>query len=173
MKEEGVLHFLDSMLDRAPVRAFVDAVITRIEQRLQDDPAAVMGWEPVPLDLYGAPLPGSIQSSWVFILKANVATGAERHPNSHQRMMSYRGWGDLQTRTGEVWDSNPLVSDPERPLEERWISIPENLWHQAVTPAANWAVVSFHTVPAEELIEERSDPGQPGSMRQTRYLDRA
>jgi hypothetical protein len=130
-----------------------------------------MAWEPVPLDLYGTPLPGSIQSSWVFILKANVATGAERHPNSRQRMMSYRGAGDLQTKTNELWYSNPLLSDPKAPLGQRWISIPESVWHQAVTPEANWAVVSFHTVPAEELIEERPDPNKPGSMQQQRYLE--
>jgi hypothetical protein len=171
--EEGVLRLLDSLLHQEPVRAFVDTVIARIEARLQDDPAAAMGWEPVPLDLYATPLPGSIRSSWVFILRANVATGAERHPNSRQRMMSYRGSGDLQTRTRDLWDSNALVSDPRMPLDQRWITIPQNVWHQAVTPEANWAVVSFHTVPAEELIEERPDPDRPGSIRQKRYLETA
>src|SRR5262249_25046025 len=143
--EEGVLRFLDNLFYHKLVRAFLDGVVQRIEQRLQNDSAAVMAWEPVPLDLYGTLLPGSIQSSWVFILKANVATGAERHPNSRQRMMSYRGSGDLQTKTKDVWDSNPLKSDPRVPLGQRWISIPENVWHQAVTPEANWVVVSFHT----------------------------
>jgi hypothetical protein len=172
-REKEVLGFLDNRLHREPVRAFVDAAITRIEQRLENDPAAVMGWEPVPLDLYGTPLPGSIHSSWVFILRANVASGAERHPNSRQRMMSYRGAGDLQTRTSDFWDSHALLSDPKLPLDQRWISIPENVWHQAVTPPANWAVVSFHTVPAEELIEERPDPDKPDSMRRKTYLERA
>jgi hypothetical protein len=171
--EEGVLRFLDGLLHQEPVRAFLDAAIARIEARLQDDPAAVMDWEPVPLDLYGTLLPGSIHSSWVFILRANVATGAERHPNSRQRMMSYRGSGDLQTRTGDRWDSNALVNDPELPLDRRWISILENVWHQAVTPQTSWAVVSFHTVRAEELVEERPDPDRPDSMRQKRYLETA
>jgi hypothetical protein len=169
--EEGVLRFLDNLLYHEPVRAFLDSVAQRIEQRLQNDPAAVMAWAPVALDLYGTPLPGSIQSSWVFILKANVATGAERHPNSRQRMMSYRASGDLETKPREVWNSNPLTSDPQAPLNQRWISIPENVWHQAVTAEANWVVVSFHTVPAEELVEERPDPKEPGSMHQKKYLE--
>jgi hypothetical protein len=79
--------------------------------------------------------------------------------------------GDLQTKTKELWDSNPLKSDPKAPLNQRWISIPENVWHQAVTPDANWVVVSFHTVPAKELIEERPDANEPGSMQQKKYLE--
>jgi len=111
-REEKVLEFLDRILQRKPVRAFLDTVVARVEQQLQADPAAVMAWEPVPLDVYDTPLPGGIRSSWVFILRADVATGDERHPNSRQRMMSYRGAGDLQTRLGERWESHRLDCSP-------------------------------------------------------------
>ena len=82
-------------------------------------------------------------------------------------MMSFEATGDLQTdlKSAEsdvqteseiVWQSNVLVSDPDAPLERRWISIPKNVWHRPVIPkGADWVVVSFHTVPAAELIEER------------------
>jgi len=169
--EEKVLEFLDRMLQRKPVRAFLDVVVTRVEQRLRTDPASVMAWEPIPLDVYGTPLPVAIQSSWVFILRADTATGDERHPNSRQRMMSYRGTGDLQTRTTTCWESHHLYSDFHLPLQQRWISIPVNVWHQAVTPAANWVVVSFHTVPADELVEERPGPSDAGSTQQRKYLE--
>jgi hypothetical protein len=169
--EEKVLEFIDRILQRSPVRAFLDAVVTRVEQQLRANSEAVMAWEPIPLDVYGTPLPGTIRSSWVFILRADTETGDERHPNSRQRMMSYRGTGDLQTRTGERWESNHLHSDPTLALQKRWISIPENVWHQAVTPAANWVVVSFHTVPADELIEERPGPYGSGSTQQRKYLE--
>src|SRR5262249_30681916 len=96
--EQKVLEFLERILQIETVRAFLDVVVTRVEQRLRADSASVMAWEPIPLDVYGTPLPGAIQSSWVFILRADTATGDERHPNSRQRMMSYRGTGDLQTR---------------------------------------------------------------------------
>jgi hypothetical protein len=170
-REENVLEFLDRILQGRPVRAILDAVVARVEQRLQADPAAVMAWEPVPLDVYGTPLPSGIRSSWVFILRADVATGAERHPNSRQRMVSFRGAGDLQTKPGACWESHDLDSDPKLPLQKRWISIPENVWHQAVTPAANWVVVSFHTVPNEELVEERPSPSGSSSTQQRRYLE--
>jgi hypothetical protein len=170
-RETKVLDFLDLILQRKPVRAFLDAVVARVEQQLRADPAAAMAWEPIPLDVYGTPLPGAIRSSWVFILRADTATGDERHPNSRQRMMSYRGTGDLQTRTGECWQSNHLHSDPNLPLQQRWISIPENVWHQAVTPAANWVVVSFHTVPADELVEERPGPSNADPTQQRKYLE--
>jgi len=170
-REEKVLDFLDRILQGKPLRAFLDAVLARVEQQLRADPAAMMAWEPVPLDVYGTPLPGGIRSSWVFILRADVATGDEQHPNSRQRMMSYRGAGDLQTRVGERWESHRLDSDPHLPLQQRWISVPENVWHQAVTPAANWVVVSFHTVPGEELVEERPGPPGSGSTQQRKYLE--
>src|SRR5262249_41268581 len=165
------LDCLDRILQRQPVRDFLDTVVARVEQQLQADPSAVMAWEPVPLDVYGTPLPGGIRSSWVFILRADVATGDERHPNSRQRMMSYRGAGDLQTRHGERWEPHRLDSDTRLPLQQRWISVPENVWHQAVTPAANWVVVSFHTVPGEELVEERPGHSGPGSTQQRKYLE--
>src|SRR5262249_24535099 len=108
----------------------------------------------------------------VFILRAGADTGAERHPNSHQRMLTIAGSGDLMTDVvsapndveseSEIeWQSNVLASDQDAPLESRWISIPQNVWHRPViSKDADWVVVSFHTVPAEELIEER-----PGAKR--------
>jgi hypothetical protein len=170
-REEKVLDYLDRILQKMPVRAFLDGVVARVEQQLRAEPVAVMAWEPISLDVYSTPLPESIQSSWVFILRADVATGAERHPNSRQRMMSYRGSGDLQTRLGERWESHRLESNPDLLLQQRWISIPENIWHQAVTPAANWVVVSFHTVPCEELVEERPGPSDADSTQRRKYLD--
>jgi len=96
--------------------------------------------ESIPLDRYGTQLPQTIESSWVFVLRANVATGAERHPNSH-------------------------------PLDERWISIPVGVWHQGVVGPDNWAVVSFHTVPEHELIEERPAVAAGEPARQRKYAD--
>ena len=94
-------------------------------------------------------------------------------------MMSFEATGDLQVRTGladggeRQWQSNVLVSEPGAPLERRWISIPRNVWHQVVVPEGlDWVVVSFHTVPAEELIEERPDSNDTGGTKQKRYLGR-
>ena len=92
-------------------------------------------------------------------------------------MMSFEATGDLQVQAGladggdRQWQSNLLVSEPSALLERRWISIPRNVWHQVVVPEGpGWVVVSFPTVPAEELIEERPDSDDPGGTKQMLYL---
>jgi hypothetical protein len=85
--------------------------------------------------------------------------------------MSFEGSGDLQTGEPGKWESNVLVSDPAAPLERRWISIPPNVWHRPIIDAeTDWAVVSFHTVRAEELIEERLGESLEAGTRQMKYL---
>lgn len=156
-EEQEILQVLDIVLNNASVRATIDTIVQDVEQRLAHDAHASMAWQPVPLSVYSEWLPEMIRSSWVFLLRAHATTGAERHPNSCQRMMSYRGSGDLQTRTGQEWHSHYLMSDLSASLEQRWISVPPNTWHQAVVAEENWVVVSFHTAPEHELIEERPD----------------
>jgi phosphinothricin acetyltransferase len=168
--ERSLLESLDSLLQSAAVRAGIRPLVEQVRQTLAQDHLAPMAWAPIPLHVYGRFLPEPIQSSWVFILRARTATGAERHPNSHQRMMSYEGSGDLQTGGEGQWQSHPLRSEAGAALEQRWISVPPNVWHQAVVPDRDWVVVSFHTVPAEELIEERPDAGSSGRTHQRRYL---
>lgn len=169
-EEQQILVSLDELVQSDAVRDSVEAVAERVQRRLWHDDTAVMTWEPIPLSIYGDSLPAVIRSSWVFILRAGATTGAERHPNSHQRMMSLRGTGDLQTGGEGCWQSHEMVSDRGATLARRWVSIPENVWHQAVVPDVDWVVVSFHTVPAEELIEERPDVADRCRTRQRRYF---
>ena len=182
--ERTVLERLDETLRSDSVRSQIPAIVERVRKDLTRKADAVMAWEPIPLDIYEDILPRTIHSSWVFILRGGADTGAERHPNSHQRMMSFAGSGDLQTdsrRAGDgdagtereiLWHSNILVSDPAAPLERRWVSIPQNVWHRPVVAAdSDWVVVSFHTVPAEALIEERPDRARDTTT-QMRYLQK-
>jgi hypothetical protein len=169
--ERSLLEILDTVLRSPPVRARIQPIVDRVCRDLAGKPAAQMAWEPIPLEVYGDAVPAPIRSSWVFVLRAGATTGAERHPNSHQRMMSYRETGDMQTGGEGRWQSNVLVSEPEVDLERRWISIPVNVWHQVVVPPGrDWVVVSFHTVPAEELIEERPAGSDGQGTRQMHYL---
>ena len=86
-------------------------------------------------------------------------------------MMSFEGSGDLQTGQPGKWQTNVLVSEADAPLERRWISIPTNVCHHPLINAeTDWAVVSFHTVTAEELIEERPDDSCEAGTRQMKYL---
>jgi hypothetical protein len=172
-EERAILQALDKAVRSEGVAAQIRPVIERVRAELARKPKVVMTWEAMPLSIYGDNLPATIKSSWVFILRAGVNTGAERHPNSHQRMMSFEGSGDMQVRQDfdSPWESNVLIADPEAALKRRWVSIPPNVWHQPVVAReSDWVVVSFHTVPAEELIEERPDPESATGTRQMAYL---
>jgi hypothetical protein len=166
-EEQQVLEALDGIVRSQAVQTKLKPIIERVRAELTRKPKALMTWEPAPLEIFGRDLPGALRSAWIFVLRAGVDTGAERHPNSHQRMLTFAGAGDMKidvkgaanevSNESEIeWKSNILMSDPKAPLEQRWISIPQNVWHRPVTAeVADWVVVSFHTVPATELIEER------------------
>jgi hypothetical protein len=170
-RQQQILLTLDKVVKQKSVRSVIDSIIPRVERKLETDSDAPLAWEPVPLDTYDKGLPDIIRSSWVFIIRAQTNSGAERHPNSHQYMMSYRGSGDLQVMVGEKWSSHPLTSKSGVDVINKWISIAPKTWHQVVTSKENWVVVSFHTVPEDELIEERPDPSDSRFTRQRLYSD--
>ena len=106
-EEHSRLEAIDSILRLEDVRAQIQPIIERVRAELSRKPDAVMAWEPIPLTTFRGALPEGIRSSWVFILRAGANTGAERHPNSHQRMMSFAGTGDLQTEKREKRTNEP------------------------------------------------------------------
>jgi hypothetical protein len=167
---DRLLARLDALIRRDAVVVQIDQVVRHVEHKLAAESAAVMAWEPIPLAVYGTALPAGLLSSWVFILRGGSSTGAERHPNSHQRVVAWRGTGDLQVWAEDHWTSNLLTDGPEAPVAARWASIPPNVWHQAVVPNRDWVVVSFHTVVAPELIEERPVAEDSAVVRQRRYI---
>src|SRR5438445_3842242 len=159
-EERSRLESLDAVLRSENVRERIRPIVERVGTELARRKEALMAWKPIPLTVFGGALAPGVRSAWVFVLRAGADTGAERHPNSHQRMMSFEGSGDLQTGEPGQWQSNVLISDPAAPLARRWISIPQSAWHRPVAGGdPNSVVVSFHTVPAEELIEGRPDSG--------------
>ena len=166
--ERSILEACDAAV--TSVAAAIEPIVVAVEHKLEQRPLDNLAWEVIPLDLFSN-LPEVIRSSWVFVLRANAKTGAEWHPNSHQRMMSFRGRGDFQTRPEGKWVSHQLSSDPARSLGKRWISIPRGVWHQGLVGPENWAVVSFHTVPASELVEERPAKEEGGPPSQRKYVD--
>src|SRR5262249_38097640 len=135
-EEHSLLESLDAVLWSENVREHIRFVVVRVREQLARKKHALMSWEPFPLYLLATTPPHEIRSAWVFVLRAGADTGAEKHPNSHQRMMSFEGSGDLQTGEPRKWQSNVRVSDPDAPLERRWISIPTNVWHRPIISAA-------------------------------------
>ena len=164
------MSILDRLLLDPSVRAALEPLVSRVAAHMLATPDAPLAWESVPLKIYGNKLPDFIRSSWVFILRGGQASGAERHPNSHQRVASYRGDGDLQIQVGGVWQSHRLSDDTALPIERRWASIPHNVWHQAVVAGNDWVVVSFHSVEDFELIEERPNEARVDSTARRKYL---
>jgi hypothetical protein len=151
--ERAILESLDREIRAPRAAAFLSALTAEVSAVLKHDHAARLAWRSVPLDIYDC-LPGGTASSWVFFLRAGCSSGAERHPNSIQRVMSYQGRADMRTWDGERWVSNLLRSEAELPLENRWLSIPTNVWHRPVMGDVDWSVVSFHTASDAALIEE-------------------
>src|SRR5438445_4962227 len=144
-EERSILKTLDRIVRSQRVRTNIEPIIERVRADLSRKSNALMTWEPIPADVFGAGLPVSLRSAWVFVLRAGADTGAERHPNSHQRMMTFDGTGDMQIDVKHArndvkseseinWQSNILVSDPDAPLTAHWISIPPNVWHRPVIP---------------------------------------
>jgi len=170
-QEKNTILLLDNALRPKSIRRKIDAIAKRVEQKLLEDSRSDMAWEAVPTEAYQSNLPDMIRSNWVFVVRPGVNTGAERHPNSHQYMVSYKGRGDLQIWMEEDWKSNPLASSLGDPLGNRWVSIPPNVWHRALGSEESWIVVSFHTALADELIEERPDPDDENKMNQRFYVD--
>ena len=76
--ERTMLEVLDAAVRAAA--ATIAPIIAVVDRKLRERPGEVLAWETIPLETYGDRLPASIKSSWVFVLRADVETGAERHP---------------------------------------------------------------------------------------------
>ena len=153
--------------------AGLQQALRRVVRRL-DASTHAMEWEIVPLTLFSSRLPESIRSCWIFVIRSNAATAAERHPNSHQRSISVSGTGTFELHDGQAWKARRLVSGSHDTIDRRWVSIPPSTWHRLAVGPEPWAMVSFHTVAPEELIEETPVAADDldGSTRQERYAGR-
>ena len=101
---------------------------------------------------------------------------AARADEPSTRFSVQAGWWsvDAELQAGGASRAQTLPVDVEG--EERWLSIPPDTWHQGVVGDEDWVVVSFHTVPKTELVEERPDPEDPDPFhprrtRRRRYAD--
>lgn len=158
---DPAVRMLDVAVRTPAVAAHVASVLDRVVRALHEG-VGQMAWDTISLDLFDRPLPAEIRSCWVFVIRAGAETGAERHPNSHQRSLSLLGSGEFQLRKERRWEPCPLVSERDAAVDRRWVTIPPNTWHRLFVGRGDWGMISFHTVPAAELIEER--PVSPDGM---------
>jgi mannose-6-phosphate isomerase-like protein (cupin superfamily) len=108
------------------------------------------GWRFIDLD--AGHLPDGIRSGAIFVLPAGT-TPAHHHPNSVQHMRVLTGQGVVTLR--------PAQHEPARygvGRERPWLVIPQGVVHQfEIPPEAELVVLSFHTVPEEDLLEVTVD----------------
>src|SRR5438132_12862726 len=95
-EERSRLDALDAALRSEDVRAQIRPIVERVRAELARKAEALMTWKPIPLSTFRRVLPPEIRSAWVVILRAGADTGAERHPNSHQRQLLSGGGGVAQ-----------------------------------------------------------------------------
>ena len=106
-------------------------------------------WCVIDIDRYR--LPENIKSGWIFVLKRNHASGSHYHPNSTQHMLVVEGRGSatIADRTRAA----AAIPSPENIRSSDWFVIPENAPHEFFIGDEDMVVISFHTCPAEELLE--------------------
>lgn len=148
------------------VNEFLLGVALALRHDLDREPGAKSLQCPLPESLFRQKLPPDVRSAWVFVLRRGTEFRPERHPNSVQRMFALDGPGAMEVWEDGAWHLRPL--DVERP--RCGLTVPQMVWHRPVVNDDHWAVVSFHTVPATELIEELGDP-ERGAIESSRYYE--
>ncbi|HUR46508.1 MAG TPA: hypothetical protein VMZ27_11585, partial [Candidatus Saccharimonadales bacterium] len=126
----------------------------QLSEQLLAKPAAAFVRGEIPLALFGKSLPKDIHSSNVYVIRPAVSSGLERHPNSHQRSVALVGEGVFELGIDSP-ASHAIANKPASRVAERWASIPPNTWHQAIAGEDYWTVVTFHTAPDRDIINER------------------
>jgi hypothetical protein len=166
---DPVIRHLNACVRAEPAMTAVRETLARVVEQLGTS-SEVMAWDVIPLETFGRDLPAAIRSCWIFVIRPGAKTSAERHPNSHQRSLSLTGSGTFEVREDADWEQHTLVSDATSD-DQSWVTIPPSTWHRLSVGSAPWGMVSFHTVPAAELIEEKPlrDDDLDGETRQERY----
>ena len=145
----ATLRALDALIEgelRSQIAEAVDAA-----RRMLATSREPFGWRFI--DLGSRDLPEGIRSGAVFVLPARSSPPGQHHPNSIQHMRVLAGRAVVTLRSRE----RTAQHDPARydMGEERpWLVIPRGVVHQfEIPPEAELVVLSFHTVPEEDLLE--------------------
>ncbi len=185
----ALLRRLHERVFTAPeVRAVLDARFARLAAELQSRPEPPHAACVIPIDFFTAALPAGqarqVRLCRLFLLRRGARMAVpERHCNSVQRLVSYRGKGRIhqempgggpeELRPRAIF--SPLTSaaaDDDRPgawtaagaddptsdptdCGCHWDIVPAGVWH--VPEAAedgDWATVTFHSAAEDEIVDE-------------------
>jgi mannose-6-phosphate isomerase-like protein (cupin superfamily) len=145
----STLSALDALIEGELRLQIAEAV--DVARRMLATSREPFGWRFI--DLGARDLPDGIRSGAVFVLPAGTTPPGHHHPNSiqHMRVLAGRAVVTLQSRESTArHDPGRYGVGTERP----WLVIPRGVVHQLeVLPEAELVVLSFHTVPEEDLLE--------------------
>jgi hypothetical protein len=139
-REQAFLRKLEGVLENQPARIAIDAAISEAKRLLDADRQRQAGSVQVALSECGQNLPSDIKSCRVFVLRAGCEFQTERHPNVHQRVLSLEGTVKIRVFDKPTPRDVSMGSDLHGPLELRWASLSENIWHQLISGNEDWVV---------------------------------
>ena len=131
-------------------------LIDTLKSQLQDSPEPFV-WSTIDLKSVATPLPDSIKSCWIFVLKKDVPSGCHFHPNSIQHMVTIEGEGTSDV--GGTSREMKCFGEPGSSPDDVWYVIPEGMPHEFFPRGTDVVVVSFHTCEPHELQEISCDSG--------------
>ncbi len=152
--ENKLLVLVDRCVRQEFAQSYIRDAVNKAETELLTEPEKLAASVQVPIKIFGNEFPSSLKSCRVFVLRANTEFKTERHPNSHQRVLSLKGKGQIRICQEGGYSIVLLQSEYIAPIQNRWASVKENVWHQPVAGEENWAMLAFHTVSEDSLIDE-------------------
>lgn len=156
------------------VRAVLDAGFVQLAAALQKRPDPPHAARTIPIDLFADDVRNDqVRLCRLFLLRRGKRMAVpERHRNSVQRLVSYRGSGTIRQgvpggsperlraraigspgakrsarRDGPVADTVDLA--------RHWDIVPEGIWHfPEAAEDGDWATVTFHSAAEDEIVDE-------------------
>ena len=128
--ELKIISSLNKTLEDESIRKTIDLALSRAKERFTQNTVPSMT-ETIPLSVFGDKLPNEINLCRLFILKANTKSKIERHTHSYQRTFTLHGEGDTKILVQNIWKSN-IRKSSESLINDKWLSVPENTWHEPI-----------------------------------------
>lgn len=145
------------------VRAVLEAGFARLEAKLETRPEPPHSTCAVPIELFvDDARHDEVRLCRLFLLRRGARMAVpERHRNSVQRLVSYRGRGSIHQgipgggpeglRTRAVFSPDADTAD----LDRHWDIVLEGVWHfPEAAEDEDWATVTFHSATEDEIVDE-------------------
>ena len=152
LHELKIISSLDEILKDESIRKTIDLALSRAKERFTQSTVPSIT-EIIPLSIFGDKLPKEINLCRLFILKANTKSKIERHTNSYQRTYTLYGEGDTKILENNIWKSNVRKSLGSS-INDKWLSVPEDTWHEPIALSTDWVTITFHTASEDEIVDE-------------------